>query len=391
MTKPATTPVPPPAPTHISWSWNLGPDFSESDSACLLILLGALRLHGTLGKAAEAADISYRAAWGLLQRCERSFGKPLVRKSRGKGSELSDFGEQLVQLDREARATLEDAHAPWARRLQEVLFPSSAPLPERLRVAASHDLALADWIENGRHIAIDLFWRGSEDALLALTRGECDIAGFHLPDAWTPAQATAWLGGWLKPRQYVCFPVMRRRHGLLTAPGNPHRLATLTDVARLGLRMVNRQRGSGTRSMIDQLLAANDLNGKGIAGYAHEEFTHDAVAATIASGQADVGIGIEAAAARYDLGFVPLARDRYCFALRVGIAHSPAVRHLLRRFAGDTFHARLRAMAGYEALPTGEPLPWEHFFAPAERAAGPRPARAAAPLTAEMTNFGRND
>lgn len=357
----ATTPSPP-AP-RINWTWHLGPAFSDSDSACLLVLLGALRAHGTLGKAAAAAGTSYRAAWGLLQRCEQAFGKSLVRKSRGKGTELSEFGEQLLQLDRAARATLDEAHAPWALRLQEVLFPAITPPPERLRVAASHDLALADWIENGRRIAVDLYWRGSEDALLALTRGECDVAGFHLPDAWTPDQATAWLGHWLKPRQYVCFPVMRRRHGLLTAPGNPHGIAELTDIARLGLRMVNRQRGSGTRSMIDQLLAANELNGKGIAGYAHEEFTHDAVAATVASGQADVGVGIEAAAARYDLGFVPLACDRYCFALRTGIAHSPAVRQLLRRFQGDTFHARLQAMAGYEALPTGEPLPWEQFFA----------------------------
>jgi molybdate transport repressor ModE-like protein len=353
-----------PSPSRIRWSWDFGADFSAADSACLLALLAAIRTHGTLGKAATEAGISYRATWGLLQRGEQSFGKSLVIKARGRGTLLSELGEQLVLLDIAARNSLSETHAPWELRLQEVLFPATAAPPERLRIAASHDLALADWIENGRHIAVDMFWRGSEEALQALTRGECDVAGFHLPEAWSPEQSTAWLGRWLKPKQYVCFTVMRRQSGLLTAAGNPFGVSSVTDVARHGLRMVNRQRGSGTRSMIDQLLAANDLSAKEIPGYAHEEFTHDAVAATIASGQADVGFGIAAAAARYDLAFVPLAWDRYCLALRTGIAYSPAMQHLIRRFQGKTFRERLQAMSGYEALADSEPVAWEQLVTP---------------------------
>jgi len=361
MSDSATSPSP--LPTRIRWNWDFGPDFSEADSACLLTLLVALREHGTLGKAATTAGTSYRAAWGLLRRCETRFGKSLVFKSRGRGTRLSDFGEQLVQLDLAARSTLAEAHAPWTTRLQEVLFPNITPPPEHLRIAASHDLALADWIENGRQVDVDIFWRGSEEALAALLRGDCDIAGFHFPESWEPEQAAAWLSQWLKPRQYACVTVMRRQYGLLTAPGNPFAVSSLTDIARLGLRLVNRQRGSGTRSMIDQLLAANDLSTKAIPGYAHEEFTQDAVAAAVASGQADVGFGIAAAAARYDLAFVPLGWDRYCLALRLGIAHSPAIAHLLRRFRGNTFRQRLQAMAGYEAIAVGEPMAWEQLFA----------------------------
>lgn len=357
MSIPATTP-PSPCP-HIRWSWDFGADFSDTDSASLLTLLGAIGEHGTLGKAARSAVLSYRTAWGLMQRGEALFGKTLVIKARGRGTLLSPFGEQLVQLDTAARSALRESHAPWESRLQETLTPGAAKVPERLRIAASHDLALADWIENGRHVTVDIFWRGSEDALAALIRGDCDLAGFHLPESWLPEQAHSWLGRWLTPKQHVCFPIMRRQHGLLTAPGNPFAVNSLADVARMGLRMVNRQRGSGTRSMIDQLLAANGLGTKEIPGYTHEEFTHDAVAATIASGQADIGFGIAAAAARYDLGFVPLTWDRYCLALRSGMANTPAVRQLVRRFQGKTFHERLSAMAGYEALATGEMLPWE--------------------------------
>jgi molybdate transport repressor ModE-like protein len=358
----ATSSTPP--PLSICWSWDLGLGLSTAESTALLGLLAALREHGTLGQAATAASTSYRAAWGLLRKCEQALGKALVIKAPGKGTQLSAFAEQLLQLDGVARSTLQEIHAPWGQRLQELLSPSEAVEPERLRIAASHDLALADWIENGRHITVDIFWRGSEEALLALARGECDAAGFHLPTTLSGEQAATWLGRWLKPRQFVFFPIMRRQHGILTAAGNPFGIQSLADVARLGLRMVNRQRGSGTRGMIDQLMAANGLNTRDIPGYAHEEFTHDAVASAIASGQADVGFGIQAAAARYDLGFVPLGQDQYCLAVRSSIAHSSAVRQLIRRFLGNTFHERLAALPGYVATSVaGELLPWEQFTA----------------------------
>lgn len=348
----------------IRWNWNFGFGLSDHEAAKLIVLLESLHRLETLGRAAIAADLSYRSAWGLLRTCETRFGKALAVKGRGRGTKLTDFGEQLLQLDYAARAALNELHAPWGRRLQEILAPTDVVLPEHLRIAASHDLALADWIENGRHLKVDIYWRGSEEALLALSRGECDACGFHMPGWWTNEQASAWLGRWVKARQYAFFPVMHRLHGLLVAAGNPLSVNTLSDVARLNLRMVNRQRGSGTRGMIDQLLAANGLQAKDIPGYTHEEFTHDAVAAAIASGHADVGFGIQAAATRYDLDFIPLSRDIYCIAARNGIAASPAIQHLMRRFKGNTFNERLRAMPGYEAAATpDEFLTWEKFAA----------------------------
>jgi molybdate transport repressor ModE-like protein len=347
----------------IRWGWDFGVGLSDLESNNLMALLGAVREFETLGRAATAAGLSYRAAWGLLRDCETRFGRSLVLKARGKGSTLSEFGEQLYMLDSAARASFGELHATWGQRLQEVLSLGALRQPEYLRIAASHDLALADWLENGRHVQVDIFWRGSEEALLALSRGECDAAGFHLPAFWNAEQAAAWLGRWLKPRQFAFFPVMRRQHGLLVAAGNPFSVNSLADVARLGLRMVNRQRGSGTRGMIDQLLAANGLQAEQIPGYAHEEFTHDAVATAIASGQADVGFGIQAAATRYDLGFIPLSRDLYCLVARTGIVKSPAMRQLMRRFQGTTFHDRLVALAGYQPVASSHDfLAWEAFI-----------------------------
>jgi putative molybdopterin biosynthesis protein len=124
---------------------------------------------------------------------------------RGRGTQLTDFGASLVQLDAAARVALEAVHAPWQRRLEELLAPVVRAVPERLRLAASHDLALADWVEHGRRIRFDLFWRGSDEALAELGRDECDVAGFHVPESWTPAQMSNWLARWLKPGA-ACLP-----------------------------------------------------------------------------------------------------------------------------------------------------------------------------------------
>jgi molybdate transport repressor ModE-like protein len=346
----------------LRWNWEFGPLLRDVDTSRLLQLLAGIADGGTLGAAAGDSGMSYRTAWGLLRQCEQALGVALVVMERGRGTRLTEFGAALVELDASARAALEDAHAPWERRFEALLAPVVRVAPERLRVAASHDLALADWVEHGRRIRFELFWRGSEEALAALGRGECELAGFHVPEDWPVLRVENWLGLWLDAANHVCLPVMRRRQGLIVARGNPHRLTSLPDIARRGLRMVNRQRGSGTRALIDELLAASRVRPESIAGYQHEEFTHEAVAAEVAAGQADAGFGIEAAAERYDLDFVPLLTERYGFAMTRAVAASPEGKAFLARLHGNTFRQRLLAMPGYEPLPAREPGEWGEFL-----------------------------
>jgi molybdate transport repressor ModE-like protein len=359
MSKPATTP---PALPRLRWHWEFVPGLSEADTRRLLVLLLALLDAAALGEAAARAGMSYRSAWGLLRRCEATLGLPLVSKRRGVGTRLSPFGESLVELDGAARQALAEVHAAWEGRLRGLLAPLDAAGAPRLRLQASHDLALADWLEHGRRLPADIRWCGSEDALAALGRGECDLAGFHVPLHWSAAQLSAWLGRWLTPRLHVLVPVMERRQGLLVARGNPLRLASLADVAARGARLVNRQRGSGTRGLLDQLLAANGIAAGAIDGYAHEEFTHDAVAAAVAAGRADAALGIEAAAGRHDLDFVPLAEERYGFALRAAVAASAAGQVLLARLNGRTFRERLQALPGYRPVAEIRAGGWDGFL-----------------------------
>ena len=369
MKKPATSPPLPasPVPTpSLRWNWDFGIDLSDADTRRLLHLLTALLDTTALGTAAAEAGMSYRAAWGLLRRCAEEFGLELVIMERGRGTRLTPLGESLVEMDGAARVALGEVHQVWEARMRDLVSPvlrDTLGDNPRLSLFASHDLALADWMEHGRNVPVAIAWRGSEDALAALGRGECDIAGFHVPESWSAEQLTAFLKRWLKPRLHVLLPAMRRRQGLLVARGNPLDLHSLGDVATRGARLVNRQRGSGTRSLIDQLLAANGVSPASIDGYAHEEFTHDAVAATVAGGSADAGFGIEAAATRYDLDFVPLIDERYGFALRHAVTGTTTGQAFLRRLAGETFRQRLLTLPGYTPVASPAAGAWSQFFA----------------------------
>lgn len=366
MSKAATSKRRPAATSgpRLRWNWDFGIALGDADTRRLLALLSALIETSALGRAAAAADMSYRAAWGLLRECQDRFGVNLVIMERGRGTRLTPFGESLVEMDGAARLALGEVHAAWEARMRDLVAPAlrRGVEPAKLALFASHDLALADWVEHGRRVPATVTWRGSEEALAALGRGECDIAGFHVPESWSGRQIAAWLGCWLKPRLHLCLPVMRRQQGLIIARGNPLRLSSLADVAARGARLVNRQRGSMTRLLVDDLLAANGLDADGIDGYAHEEFTHDAVAATVAAGSADAGMGIAAAAARYDLDFIPLVAERYGFALRHAALVGEAMQTFLRRISGRTFRERLLALPGYRPLAARAVAGWEDFL-----------------------------
>jgi molybdate-binding protein len=122
---------------------------------------------------------------------------------------------------------------------------------------------------------------------------------------------------------------------------------------------VNRQRGSGTRLLLDQLLAQRGLRAADIRGYNTEEFTHPAVAATIAAGRADAGFGVKAAATRFGLDFLPLRRERYWFALRARDQDNAAIQAFLKALGGDELRRMARHFPGYDARGAGELCPLE--------------------------------
>jgi molybdate-binding protein len=159
----------------------------------------------------------------------------------------------------------------------------------------------------------------------------------------------------------------------MVARGNPAQVLSLADLTRPGVRIVNRQRGSGSRVEFDQLLSGAGIPAASIEGYFNEELTHLAVAATIAGGRADAGYGIRAAAAEYGLDFIPLLTERYYLACRKDRLGEPAVAQFLDLLNGPGFREILASLPGYGSAITGrsyaveEALPAAHCISKAVR------------------------
>jgi len=192
--------------------WLAGPGLTRERGRALLRLLAELEHASSLREAARAAGMSYRFAWGTLGDSTRLFGAPLVDMQRGRGARLSELGRKVMEIDRRVRATLGEPHERLRAEIPALLagvLPGDRP---RLSMHASHDLALAALPALcAPRVDLDLVFRGSDDCLAALARGECDLAGFHVADALPrAAAAAAALGKWLDRRRRRRPPRPRR-------------------------------------------------------------------------------------------------------------------------------------------------------------------------------------
>ena len=337
--------------------WRIeGPNGVRLDSR-LLDLLRALQRHSTLRAAAAELDLSYRAAWGLLLEATAMVGAPLAELQRGRGARLTRFGSDLVKGDQQLR----EAVGSLSQRLGIAPMPEENPGATPLRLVASHDPLLAEFCDRFARpagLVDELSFRGSEESLALYARGGAEIAGFHV-DKGSPAAS---LRRHLRPRRDRLLRFADRDQGLLVAPGNPKKLRTMADIARRHAQFVNRQKGSGTRILVDRLLGEAGIPAGRVRGYEAEEYTHLAVAATVATGRADAGVGVQAAAARFDLAFVPLAKEHYWLALRERIASSAQVQSLVRALSGKPLSRLARSMPGYDIGGAGEIFTVEEAF-----------------------------
>jgi molybdate transport repressor ModE-like protein len=339
--------------------WRFRTDSAEREfDFTLVALLAGIEADGKLTQAAEGAGISYRHAWNLIAQWEEFFGAPLVDKARGRGTTLAPLGRRLLWAGQRAQARLEPELDNLASEFARALNESLPEAPATLVMHASHDYAVAMLKELGaaRGAYIDLQYRGSFDALGALRRGECDVAGFHVPDGRLGALMEQRYRESLPQGAFRLVPFVSRVQGFMVRPGNPLDIATIGDLCREGVRLVNRQRGSGTRALLEYLVSTAGLDRARIAGYDTEETTHGAVAALVAGRQADVGFGVQAAAAQYGLGFVPVCREQYYFACRAGDLDAPPVRALLSLLREERFAAEVATLPGYAAVGAGRIL-----------------------------------
>ena len=344
---------------RISPQWQLVEDSDAwLDATALLNLLAAIQDCGTIAQAARSLGLSYRNAWGQVKQAEALIGHPLVQAGRGRGTVLTLLGEKLIWADRRIAARLSPLLETLASELEGDLDRTLPERPPALRLHASHGFAVAALLERlaTAELPVELRYRNSQESVAALAVGECDLAGFHVPIGEFQAAAAARYRRWLHDGKHALVQLAVRKQGLFTAAGNPHKVRGMADLRRQGLRFVNRPEGSGTRMLIDQLLARHGLSPREVSGYESAEFTHAAVAAYIASGMADVGIGVQTAARRFGLHFIPLVRERYFFAMNRTAHLQPPVADALRVMGSPAYRSDVAALSGYEAAQTGRVL-----------------------------------
>ena len=194
---------------------------------------------------------------------------------------------------------------------------------------------------------------GSLGGLLAVRRGETHIAGSHLMDEETGEYNTSYIQRYVPGRRVALLHLAGRTQGLMTAPGNPRGISSLSDLTAPGVRFVNRQRGAGTRVLLDFKLRELEIPPESISGYEREEYTHLAVAAAVQGGRADVGLGILPAARSMGLEFIPLFEEQYDLVIPADFYESDLLAPMLDLIQSPEFQAEVHTLGGYNVSEMG--------------------------------------
>ncbi len=238
------------------------------------------------------------------------------------------------------------------------LYRTPAEIARTIVAIGSHDLTLdllaqflAERTNGLRLMSANV---GSLGGLVALRRGEAHLAGSHLLDPASGSYNDSYVHRYLPGQEIVLVTLVGREQGLIVPAGNPKGLANWQDIARTDVQFVNRQRGAGTRVLLDYELERQSIKPEQVKGYGREEYTHLAVAAAVASGVADAGLGIRAAARALDLGFVPLAHEQYDLVIPKDQYESGFLNPLLDLLNDEGFRTAVAALPGYDITPMGQ-------------------------------------
>jgi putative molybdopterin biosynthesis protein len=261
--------------------------------------------------------------------------------------------------------------AEAGEQVQVRLYRPRAELDRTIFCIGSHDMTL-DLIAQflaGHDRRLASANVGSQGGLVALLRGEAHLAGSHLLDPETGEYNISYIRRYLPGVKVKVFTLVGREQGLLVRRGNPKNVKSLGDLSNTGaesarpgprrageaqrVRFVNRQRGAGTRVLLDYQLNLLGIETDSIIGYAQEEYTHLGVAAAVASGRADCGLGIAAAAKALELDFIPLFQERYDLVIPKEYAESDLIGPLFAVLEDQEFRAAVAALPGYDVSKMG--------------------------------------
>ncbi len=265
--------------------------------------------------------------------------------------EMLSAGYTIAEIESGFRASLD--------RWRAVAREAPRRPPAVLQFVGSHDPAVSlvaarfQELCDSETCSLQVTYAGSLGGLIALAEGKADLAGSHLWDEETDTYNEPFVRRLLPGRRVALLNLAHRRLGLIVAPGNPLKLDGLRDLAQPGMRFVNRRRGAGTRVWLDAQLRKRGVDSDAIAGYDHEVNTHEEVARAVAEGAADAGLGIEAAAADYELGFIRLATEPYDLVIPAEAWALPPIQALAVWLRTADARAAIGSLGGYETAETG--------------------------------------
>ena len=296
-------------------------------------LLKDIESGSSLVVASKRAGTSYRGAWGKLNEVEATLGMPLIVRTKGHGSKLTEFGSFLFKFIDDMQA----GHLKYGNAYQEALMKEMNRVQKsesaRWKFLSSSDSIIQQAVREVKGFNLKIV--GSGESLERLLNNEADIAGYHVSNE----QSSKAIYQRLSKSDIQIYPVMKRTQGLIVKKGNPRHIRSIEDLLNQKIRFINRQIGSGTRLMLDTLLINEGIDPFEINGYLQEEFTHSAVANAILADKADVGIGVKNIALENGLGFVPLQDEIFFIAMHKEMVSQPESSKLIRKirsYSGNT-------------------------------------------------------
>lgn len=299
--------------------------------------------------------------------------KRRAKQLQSPGQRGQDTGAATPSASRIMHEHAEIAAHPAAAASGDLPFsaPHAASRPEQGHLPGAG--AARHLVITGQDVSLDILMRhmekhtgnlrplrsfmGSLDGLISMYRGESDLVSTHLLDGDTGEYNLPYIRKILTGRSYVVVNLLSRPAGLYVQRGNPRGLRNWTDLVQQGLRLANREKGSGARVLLDEQLRLHGIPASSLWGYDQEETSHMGVAAKVSSGEADVGVGIEKAARIVSgVDFVPLVRERYDLVMLNTKGNEAWTESVLRILQSPEFRQELQAFEGYDVSRTGEIL-----------------------------------
>lgn len=336
----------------------LGFTFFEEDNNYSLPLrnplidtLDAVKKCGSLSGATKELNVSFRHLWNELNRWEERLGVELIERGRGKNCRLSPIGEKLLLANKEAQAEYLEQIIDLKTRISQTFSKAFKEEWNPIKVGGCTDVALDQLLHLSAFsdCELDVVFSSSLRGLQDLNSGIIDLAGFNLPSSSSvDSEAAKEFLPYLDQDKISLISFSTRLQGIVTAKDNPQNIHSLLDIVLNQARFINREKGTGTRILLDQLLAASGINSQEIIGYDNISASASLTAVAIDSGKADVGICTANLAKEFDLNFIPLVKESYYLACKKDFPESISGKKFLSFLGSIDCTKKFEKLTGYD-------------------------------------------